>query len=392
MTGSDRSEATTPSPVTPRRLVLYFLRLGLLGFGGPVALANAMRRDLVEREGWISEEEYERGLALAAACPGPLAFQLAVYCGYIRFGIGGGLSVAIAFASPPFLLVTFAASLYVRWSESETLLALFRGIGPIIVALIVRSCWMLGKRTLRRDGMAWLFALAGFVVTVVIEREVALTFVLAGILGALLFAPRRDDCAPKEPSETTARSALLVPFGSSVLSMPSVKLFLFFFKTGLLVFGSGLVIVPFLKAQVVDQYHWLSDRQFFDAVAIGMILPGPVVITATFVGYLLDGFHGALAATLGIFSPPVLFTLLATPLVLRHHRNPLLVGFIRGISATVVGVLAGTTLLIGRGAITDLTTAVIALCAMLALLLIKKLPEPLLILAGAVVGWMSTRF
>ncbi|HYM60160.1 MAG TPA: chromate efflux transporter [Thermoanaerobaculia bacterium] len=372
-------------------LVLYFLRLGALGFGGPVALANYMRRDLVETRGWIANEEYENGLALAAACPGPLAYQLGVYCGYIRFGVVGGLAVAVAFGLAPFLIVTAAAYFYVRFTGNWQLRALFYGIAPVVVALIVKACWNLGKRTLRNDRLAWAFAVAACAITVIVQRELALMFIAAGLLGAFVFgrsaAPTMVATPTKRPS-ARANALALAP-GAALFSGTTAKLFLFFFKTGLLVFGSGLVIVPFLKTQVVDQYHWLGNRAFLDSVAIGMISPGPVVITATFVGYLLNGPVGALAATIGIFSPPVLFTILATPILLRYHKHPRVAGFIRGVGVTVVGVLVGTTWLVGKEAIGDWLTAAIALGSLLAIIFWKKLPEPLVILAGGMIGLLT---
>lgn len=358
---------------TLRQFIVYFLRLGALGFGGPVALANAMRRDLVEGRGWLTAEEYENGLALAAACPGPLAYQLGVYCGYVRFGVVGGLAVAVAFGLAPFLIVTGAAFLYVRFTGNWQIRALFYGIAPVVVALIVKACWNLGKRTLRNDALAWTFAVIACAITVIVQRELALMFVTAGLIGAFVFG------RPKTVRATAAAVAL------------PLQLFLFFFKTGLLVFGSGLVIVPFLKTQVVDQYHWLGNRAFLDSVAIGMISPGPVVITATFVGYLLNGFVGAVAATVGIFAPPVLFTVLATPLLLRYRKQRYLAGFIRGVGVTVVGVLVGTTYLVGKEAIGDLLTAAIGIAALGVLLLWKKLPEPAIVLAGGIIGLIAYR-
>jgi len=361
--------------VTLGRLVAYFLRLGALGFGGPVALANRMRRDLVEKRGWITPDEYEDGLALAAACPGPLAYQLGVYCGYVRFGIGGALAVAVAFGLPPFLLVTAGAALYRTFAGDWHLRALFYGIAPVVVALIVKACWNLGAKTLRRDARAWAFAIVACAITAILEREIAILFIAAGLLGIVVFGG-----APTAPpaKSTPALAVAAIP-----------QLFIFFFKTGLLVFGSGLVIVPFLKTQVVDQYHWLDDRTFLDAVAVGMISPGPVVITATFVGYLLAGVRGATAATAGIFSPPVLFVILATPLLLRHRSNPRLRGFIRGVSTAVVGVLVGTTWLVGKTAIIDMTTLDISIAAVLLVVFAKRVPEPLVIVAGGIAGLIA---
>jgi chromate transporter len=361
-------------PPTLLRFILYFLRLGSLGFGGPVALTNAMRRDLVESRGWLTPDEFENGLALAAACPGPLAYQLGIYCGYIRFGIVGGLAVAVAFGLPPFIIVTTAAWLYVRFAADWHLRALFYGIAPAIVALIINACWNLGRRTLRTDRMAWTFAVIACAITVIVQKELAIMFIAAGLLGAILFAPM--------PKPRMNAILLFVP-GTTA------KLFLFFLKTGLLVFGSGLVIVPFLKTQVVDQYHWLTNRQFLDSVAIGMISPGPVVITATFVGYLLDGFRGAVAATLGIFSAPVLFTVIATPILLRYHKHPRLAGFIRGVGVTVVGVLVGTSYLVAQQAIGDWLTASIAIASLAVITMWKKVPEPMVILAAGLVGLLG---
>lgn len=373
------------------KFVVYFLRLGALGFGGPVALANYMRRDLVEARGWLSAEEYENGLALAAACPGPLAYQLGVYCGYVRFGVMGGLAVAVAFALAPFLLVICAAALYVRFAGEWQLRALFYGIAPAVVALIVKACWNLGKRTLRRDYAAWAFATVGCLTTAIVGKELSLMFIAAGVLGMFVFGRWRTAPAPAPgPAPKTATNALaLIPAAANFFTGTTAKLFLFFFKTGLLVFGSGLVIVPFLKAQVVDQYHWLTNRQFLDSVAIGMISPGPVVITATFVGYLMNGLRGALAATAGIFAPPVLFTVVATPVLLRYYRHPRVAGFIRGVGVTVVGVLAGTTWLVGREAIGDWFTIAIAIIALIVITVFKKLPEPYVIIACGIIGLLT---
>ena len=374
-------------------MVVYFLRLGAVGFGGPVALANYMRRDFVETRGWLTAEEYENGLALAAACPGPLAYQLAVYCGYIRFGVVGGLAVAVAFGLAPFVIVTIAAWLYVRFAGNWQLRALFYGIAPVVVALIVKACWNLGKRTLRDDRLAWLFATLACAITVIVQRELALMFVTAGLIGIFVFGRRRASVSTPQPAASSrTRAMLLVPFATTALSGTTAKLFLFFFKTGLLVFGSGLVIVPFLKTQVVDQYHWLGNREFLDSVAIGMISPGPVVITATFVGYLLNGIVGALAATIGIFAPPVLFTILATPILLRYYNHPHVAGFIRGVGVTVVGVLVGTTYLVGKEAIGDWLTIAVGMVSLAVISLWTKLPEPFVVLAGGVIGLLTYRY
>ena len=341
-------------------MACYFLRLGALGFGGPVALADAMRRDLVETRRWLTEAEYETGLAIAASCPGPLAYQLAVYCGYVRFGLSGALNVAVCFRRRSLLpgtgrrrslhhaqLERHAASA-VLWRRARRRRA------------DRQACWSLGTKTLRRDPAAWTLATVACIITITAERELTVIFVAWGALGAFLLSPRGPAAAgtappPKRDGRLFAFAPIgIVPLASSPLATTAtLSLFLFFFKTGCLVFGSGLVIVPFLKAYVVDQYQWLDDRTFLDAVAVGMISPGPVVITATFVGFMVGGASGALAATLGIFSPAVLFTVGAAPLFHRHGRHPRLHGFVRGVTVAVVGVLAGTTSLVARTAIGD---------------------------------------
>ncbi|HEX4300458.1 MAG TPA: chromate efflux transporter [Gammaproteobacteria bacterium] len=372
-----------PPGVTLPRLAAYFLRLGATGFGGPVALANHMRRDLVETRGWLSESEYEDGMAVATVCPGPLAYQLGVYCGYVRFGARGALSVALAFALAPFLIVTVFAALYTDFSGSWVLRALFYGVAPVIVALILKASWQLGRKTLKADIVGWLMAAIAATVTALLQRELAVLFIGAGVLGSLWWS--RGQAVPPAPKPTGTTGALLA-VGGAGMQAPSAKLFLFFFKTAFLVFGSGLVIAPFLKAYVVDQYHWLDDRQFLDAVAVGMITPGPVVITATFVGYLLDGLLGAGAATAGIFSPSVILTMIAAPLLKRHRKNPYVQGFVKGVVAAVVGALLGTTVLVARHAIGDVFTAVAAIVALIVVVRWNKLPEPLIVLVAALAG------
>jgi chromate transporter len=371
-------------------LVRYFLMLGATGFGGPVALANYMRRDLVEKRHWIDETAYDRGLAIATACPGPMAYQLGVYCGYITHGVPGALAVAVAFALPPFTIVVAIAALYERFAGSGITRGLFYGIGPVVVALILRASWNLGRKTLKRDFAAWAVAIAACAVTVALQRELVWLFVVAGVLGIVAFAPRATAIAPSvAPSTAPRMPALGLPALLGVVTtapglVPS--LFWFFLKTGFLVFGSGLVVVSFVKTYVVDQYHWLDDQTFVDAVAIGLISPGPVVITATFVGYAVAGFAGAVAATAGIFLPSIVLTVVATPLLLRYGSHPRVAGFVRGVTVAVVGVLAGTTYLIGRPVIVDAFTIVLLLVVLAAPLVAKRVPDQAYVGLGAVLG------
>ena len=375
-------------------IVLYFLRLGALGFGGPVALANHMRADLVDTRRWISPQEYDEGLAIATACPGPLAYQLGIYCGYVLRGLGGALAAAVAFATAPFVIVVVAGWFYVRYENAWEVRGLFYGVGPVVVALIVKACWNLAQKTIKKDVLAWAMAVIACAITLVVQRELTVIFLAAGIVGIFLFA-RPGISSPgggPRPAKTVVSRSVLPLFGALALGGSGVlplQLFWFFFRTGLLVFGSGLVIVPFLKAYVVDQYHWLGERQFLDSVAIGMMTPGPVVITATFVGYLMSGLAGAFAATLGIFSPSFLFTVIGTPLLRRYRSNSRLQGFVRGVTVAVVGVLVGTSYLVGRTAIGDLLTAVLGSGALASSLFLKRVPDALLVACGAAIGLIA---
>jgi chromate transporter len=366
------------------QLTTYFLKLGASGFGGPAALAERMRRDLVEARGWLTLADFDLGLSLAAACPGPLAYQLAVYCGFACFGTVGALAVAVAFAAAPFAIVLAISTAYVRWSGVPLLDAIFYGVSPAVIALIVRACWNLGRKTLKRDLVSWALAAVAGGVTMATGQELFAVILAAGLVGIVAF---RGPTLRRVASEAAERrvSAALPIFAVSASATTASSLFAFFFKTGCAVFGSGLVIVPFLRAYVVHDYGWLSDRQFRDAVAIGLMSPGPVVITATFVGFIVDGVTGAAAATIGMFAPAVLFTLVATPIFRRHGASQVVRGFVRGVTSAVVGVLAGTVPLVASTAIVDVLTAAIGISAIL-LLSWRRLPEPLVIAGGAIVG------
>ncbi|HYK53888.1 MAG TPA: chromate efflux transporter [Candidatus Eremiobacteraceae bacterium] len=385
-----RDERSRPSII---EIALYFLRLGALGFGGPVALANHMRVDLVDDRRWLTPQEYDEGLAIATACPGPLAYQLGIYSGYVLRGLGGAFAAAVAFAVAPFIIVIVAGWLYLRFENAWEVRGLFYGVGPVVVALIIKACWNLAQKTIKTDVLAWIIATIACAITLVVQRELTIIFLVSGLLGIFVFArPGPGSSSGSVAPRSTAARSIFPLFGAIALgSNPTVplQLFLFFFRTGLLVFGSGLVIVPFLKAYVVDQYHWLDERQFLDSVAIGMMTPGPVVITATFVGYLMSGLSGAFAATLGIFSPPFLFTVIGTPLLRRYRSNSGLQGFVRGVTVAVVGVLVGTSYMVGRTAIGDALTISLAVGAFAAALFAKKVPDALLVATGAVVGLIA---
>ena len=370
-----------PPRVSLGDLARYFLRLGALGFGGPIALAATMQRDLVEARGWISQDEYLEGLAASQTLPGPLAAQLAMWLGYVRRGTAGALVSAIAFVAPPFVLVTIVAAAYVAFSGSGAVQALFYGIGPAVIALIVRGAWKLVRVTVRSDRRLLVIFAAVAVITFALRAEIALLFVLAGVVGIALYAPRAAR-SPSAPAIVATLAALPVP---AIATSTLVALGLFFFEAGAFTFGSGLAIVPFLQSGVVRDHQWLTERQFLDAVAIGMITPGPVVITAVFVGFLVAGLTGALVAGTAIFFPPLLMVVVLAPWITRYRRHPAVQGFTRGATAAAAGAIVGAAAIIATQVLVDVPTVAIAIVAFVVLWR-TKVPEPAVVAVAAVVG------
>ena len=370
-------------------LIKYFLKLGTTGFGGPVALVGYMYKDLVEARQWISEEEYRQGLALAQLMPGPLAAQLAIYLGFVHHRILGATLVGIAFVLPSFVMVVLLGMLYKLYGGLSWMQAVFYGVGAAVIGIIVVSAYKLttksiGKFTIKsvqQNWLLWLFYMVAAAVTFITQQEQVLLFVAAGVIYMLVKAP------PKWFNRTTVNSFVLLQIGFWNYETGTLgKIAIFFAKAGAFVFGSGLAIVPFLHAGVVTENHWLTEMQFVDSIAVAMITPGPVVITVGFIGYLVAGFPGATVAALATFLPCYLLTVLPAPYFKRIAKNQSVKAFVDGITATVVGALVGAVIVIGSRSIHDIPTALIAVAAVLCLLYSKKIHEPYLILAAAVVG------
>jgi chromate transporter len=365
-------------------LLLYFLRLGSIGFGGPVALVGQMERELVGERGWLTKEQMREAIAICQSLPGPLAIQVGIYVAYLRGGFWGAWIGGWAFIFPNFVMVAALGALYVYLGDLKSVTAIFYGVSPAVIALILHSCYRLAKLGME-DWLQWAIALVCLAVTVILQAEVALLFIGAGIVGILYYGSlfRR---APNVKLQIAAVPLLVAPAAATNATLS--KLLLFFLKAGSLTFGSGLVIVPFLQQGLVEQYGWLDERQFLIAVAVGMISPGPVVITATFVGYLVAGFWGSLVSTVGIFLPSFIFILVAAPLLARHGKNPNVQGFVRGAYGAAIGTILGACILLGRIAIGDWLTALIGAVS-LAVLFRWKVSNPLLIAATAVVGLIA---
>ena len=374
-----------------RDLARYFLRLGALGFGGPVALCGQMEKELVQEKRWVTREEMLEGIAVCQSLPGPLAIQVGIFISYLRGGFWGAWAGGWAFILPNFILVAALGALYTRLGGLPAVTAIFYGVSPAVIALILHSCYRLAKLGMK-DKLQWGIAAACLAVTVAVRAEVALLFLASGIMGAIVYGSFRRKqlrdafgislmaATPLGPAAVTSAG----PAAGSILA----RLLLFFLKAGSLTFGSGLVIVPFLQNGLVQQTGWLDERQFLIAVAIGMISPGPVVITATFVGYLVAGFWGSVVATVGIFLPSFLLVLIAAPVLVRHRGNPQVQGFVKGAYAAAIGTILGACVLLGRIAIGDWFTVLIALIS-LGVLLRSKVSNVALVAATASVGLIA---
>jgi chromate transporter len=377
------AEARSAEQCSMRELLAYFLRLGTFGFGGPIALAGYMQRDLVEERRWFTETDYKEGLALSQLSPGPLAAQLAMYLGWVRAGAVGAMLVGGAFILPSFVMVLVLAALYVRYGGLTWMAGAFYGVGAAIIAIIARSASKLAKMTLGKDKLLWGVFATTAAVTAVTGSEIVSLLLAGGLVAMLVKAPPKLGRA--------APLAALPPFVVTGLHGPASlgtlgQIAWFFTKAGAFVFGSGLAIVPFLYDGVVHQQHWLDDRQFLDAVAVAMITPGPVVITAGFIGYLTAGPLGAILAAVGTFLPPFLVVVIAARPLRRATKNPSIKAFISGVTAGAAGAIAGAVFVLGRRAIIDVPTVIVALLALLAVTVKKKIPEPLIIVAAAIAG------
>ena len=378
-------------PCTLRAFVLYFLRLGTLGFGGPIALAGYMQRDLVEERRWLSKQDYVEGLALAQLAPGPLAAQLAIYLGWVRGRVLGATLVGIAFVMPSFLMVLALSALYLEFGGLPWMRGAFYGIGAAVIAIIARSAFKLVRMTLSHDRLLWaLFALSA-VVTAWTESEVVWIFLGSGLLAMFVKAP------PRRGPGVALMGAIPLPLLTlSGLAGPASAATLwtiawYFAEAGSFVFGSGLAIVPFLHGGVVTRFHWLTDQQFLDAVAVAMITPGPVVITVGFIGYLVAGPLGSVVAALATFVPCYLFTVLPAPYFRRLSKNRSLKAFVDGVTAAATGAIAGAAFVLGRRALVDWVTLSVVLVTLGLLARFKRIQEPFLILAAGCVGLALNR-
>jgi len=388
---SETTQAAIRTSLWP--LAKYFLKLGTVGFGGPAALVGFMHRDLVEQRRWITEDTYKLSLALAQIMPGPLAAQTAIAIGYFEAGVLGATLVGLSFILPSFLMVVAISTAYVAYGGLWWMQALFYAIGATVIAIIAIAAYKLARGTNKTNPLLWGIFVCLTVVTAWTQSELAEFFIIAGLVTLVLQA------------WPGWKAGILMILGCGALGLVVwlmeawlgqagstgtsgnllAEILLFFTKAGAFVFGSGLAIVPFLHQGVVQQFGWLNEHQFLDAVAVAMITPGPVVITVAFIGFLVAGLAGAVMASIGIFLPVYVFTIVPAPWFKRHRNNPQLKAFVDGATAAATGAITGAVIVLATRAITDLPTAIVALVSF-GVLWRYKISEPLIVTISGIIG------
>ena len=368
-------------------LIKYFLKLGTIGFGGPVALVGYMHRDLVEKRKWITNEDYKEGLALSQLAPGPLAAQLAIYLGYVDYKIIGATLVGIAFVLPSFLMVLALGYAYIHYHGLPWMQSMFYGVGAAVIGIIAISSYKLTKKTIGKDWMLWIIFFVLAVTTFLTESENIWLILAAGFIVWFYKSPPSF----KNSSQYFFIHPVLLQISASIsFNEKLVSIWWFFLKAGAFVFGSGLAIVPFLYGGLVKENHWLTEQQFLDAVAVAMITPGPVVITVGFIGYLIAGFPGACIAASATFLPCYLFTIIPAPYFKKYGKKPGIKAFVDGVTTAAVGAIAGAVIVLAKRQFVDIPSIAIAIITVL-ILLRFKVQEPLIIIAAAILGLLVSK-
>lgn len=368
-----------------KEVALLFLRLGATAFGGPVAHIAIMHDETVKRRKWLSDQEFLDLIGATNLIPGPNSTEMAIHIGYRRAGWPGLIAAGVSFILPAMMIVLSLAWLYVQFGSTPQAEWLFYGIKPVIIAIIVQALWNLSQKAVKgalTAGIAILVVPGYFLGA----NEIALLFAGGVIVMIILNIQKLRFQASK---------VLLFPLGGFEListaaipfSLPT--LFLTFLKIGSVLYGSGYVLLAFLRADFVVRFGWLTDQQLIDAIAIGQVTPGPVFTTATFIGYLLGGVPGALLATLGIFLPAFIFVAITNPIIPRIRKSAWVNGLLDGVNAASLGLMAAVTWQLGRTSLIDPLTIFLAILSFL-LLIWFKINSTWLIAGGAIMGWLST--
>ncbi len=382
-------ESTPPPATSLRELARLFGKLGFIAFGGPAVHIAMMEDEVVRRRGWMSRERFLDLLGATNLIPGPNSTELAIHIGHARAGWPGLLVAGACFNLPAVLIVSAIAWVYVRYGALPEVSGIMRGIKPVIIAVVIQALWGLGKTAVKTPFLA-VVAAAACVASFAGVNELA---VLAAA-GIVVAAGRRV--------RGTAAAASLLPLplvgagatGATAATAAATSfglwpLFLFFLKVGSVLFGSGYVLLAFLRSDLVENFHWLTESQLLDAITVGQITPGPVFTTATFIGYILGGAPGAGVATLGIFLPAFIFVALSGPLVPRLRRSPTAGAILDGVNVASLALMLVVTVELGRTAIIDVPTALLAAAS--AFVLIRWRPSSIwLVLGGAAIGAVMT--
>ncbi len=362
----------------------YFLRLGTIGFGGPIALCAQMKVELVDKNKWFTLQEYEEGFAFSQSAPGPVAIQLAMYLGFIRFGVFGATAGGLAFIATPFVLVLLLSYFYVSYGTLGVIESALKGVSPAVIAVILHAAFQLG-RGLLRELKKWLIAAVSLFLAVFAKIDLSIIIIGAGLIGlGFMILQQRGLCGSMIPLYLLGAHQISPVSGDPGLSILP-KLAWLFFKAGALTFGSGYVVVAFIQQGVVDEYQWLNVRQFLDGIAVGQITPGPVVITSTFVGYLVHGLSGAIVSTVAVLLPVYLITIVGAPLIAKYRSSPLLQGFMSAANAAAIGVITSVAVMMTGSAVVDWKTGAIMVLSLAALFL-RNVPSVIVILVAGVLG------
>jgi chromate transporter len=383
-----------------KELAFLFLKLGIIGFGGPQAHIAAIGDEAVTRRNWLDREQFSEGIAICEMLPGPASTQMAIYVGYLRNGQWGALIAGICFILPAFLIVLALSWAYFYWQGLPQTEALFLGISPVVTAIILGFCWKLGQKIIH-DRLGIAIAIITFCLMLFSNINILILFLLAGLVR--LFCDRRN--------RRKNNSNLLFPLIPLNINAPIIQnpltlasfwgteriqqffwpLMSFFLKVGSFIFGGGLVIIPLLEFEVVERLQWLTKTEFLNGVAIGQVSPGPVVLTAAFVGYKVAGVLGAITATVGIFTPSFLFIMVAAPLLQKIRQNPQVKSFLKGVTPAVLGAIAAAAIPLGQTALIQETIArslgvtLIFILALIGLITYRITPWKL-ILFGSLLG------
>ena len=384
------------SNVRIKDLILTFLKIGTIGFGGGIAMLALIRQNIVKTRRWITDDELGVGVAMGQMLPGPFVSNYVEFIGYHLRGLKGMIISVLAFLLPSFLAITILSFLYFRFQNISVLQNIFSGIQPVIAGVLLWASIEIGKVNVR-NWQSLLISLIAFI-ALLFKIDVLLTVIICGILGIIFYTRQKkirvlsillwvglllsqifnsSFAAPLKSNQPKFVSAVAKAF----------ELFGVFFKIGTIIFGGGYAAIPFIKNEVVDLRNWLTAKEFIDGVALGQVTPGPVAITATFVGYKVLGIFGAIISTVAIFLPSFLLLLVLIHIYNRIKNQPLVQGFITGVKPAIVGMLFAATVFIGRNSITDYRTAILAVLSFILLYRFKV--DPIwLILGGGFFGWM----